>query len=56
VELQHHEHLAVELTEAVRGGELDALAGLRAQYPNLASVRIIDGKGGARSLLHLVTD
>jgi uncharacterized protein len=56
VELQHHEPLAAELTGAVRGGDLDALAGLLAQRPNLASVRIIDAHGGARSPLHLATD
>jgi uncharacterized protein len=54
--LSEGEPLARALVEAIRGGELESLKGLLAEHPRLASVRIVDGKGGSRTPLHVATD
>jgi len=54
--LSEGEPLARALLEAIRGGEVESLKGLLRDHPGLASVRIVDGTGGWRTPLHLVTD
>jgi ankyrin repeat protein len=48
--------LAVELSQAVRVGDLDTLSRLLADVPGLANVRLRAPNGGTRTPLHLVTD
>jgi uncharacterized protein len=51
--------VAVELTWSIHGGDLAALRRLLAERPELASVRMIGGKGlegGWRTPLHVATD
>ena len=47
---------AVELTFAVRGGDIDTIRRLLAEDPRLARAGLVDRKGGFRTLLHLVAD
>ncbi len=57
--LPHGDPVAVELTWAIRGGDLDALRRLLAERPELATVRMIGRKGlegGWRTPLHAATD
>jgi hypothetical protein len=44
------------LVKAIQGGEVEALERLLEQFPDLATARIVDAKGVARSLLHIATD
>lgn len=48
--------IAVQVTSAIRTGDLRTLEQLLAEHPGLASTRIADGKGGCRTLLHVATD
>jgi uncharacterized protein len=50
--LAENDPLAVAVVAAIRGGDLPALRDLLAADPDLATARI----GGARTLLHVVTD
>jgi hypothetical protein len=57
--LPHGDPIAVELTSAVHGGDLDALRRLVVERPQLASVRMVGRKGlegGWRTPLHAATD
>jgi uncharacterized protein len=54
--LSEGEPLARALVEAIRGGEVESLYALLREHPGLASVRIVDGKGGLRTPLHVATD
>jgi len=57
--LAHGDPVAVKLTLAVRGGDLDALRGILADRPELARVRMVGRKGlegGWRTPLHAATD
>ena len=57
--LPHGDPVAVELVTAIRAGELDALARMLAERPELASVRMIGRRGpagGWRTPLHAATD
>jgi uncharacterized protein len=57
--LPHGDPVAVELTSAIHGGDLDALGRLLAERPELASVRMIGRKGregGWRTPLHAAAD
>lgn len=61
VTLHTGDPVAVALAEAirggdVRGGDVQALERLLGERPELASARIVDDKGGARTLLHVATD
>lgn len=47
---------AVALTVAIRSGDVDALDGLLRDSPELATARVVDARGVARTLLHLVAD
>ena len=57
--LPHGDPVAVELTGAIHGGDLDALRRLLAERPELASVHMIGRKrleGGWRTPLHAAAD
>jgi hypothetical protein len=49
---------AIAVTEAIRGGDLDALRRLLDEHPGLATARLGDDDPGgmSRTLLHVVTD
>jgi ankyrin repeat protein len=50
------EPLAIEVVRAIQEGDLPTLRRLLAGHPGLATTRIADMKGSARTLLHVVTD
>ena len=57
--MPHGDPVAVELTSAIHGGDLDTLRRLLAERPELATVRMIGRKGldgGWRTPLHAATD
>jgi uncharacterized protein len=57
--LPHGDPVAVEVTSAIHGGDLDALDRILAQRPELASARMIGRhglEGGWRTPLHAATD
>lgn len=57
--LPHGDPVAVELTESIHGGHLDALRRILAERPELASARMIGRNGpagGWRTPLHAATD
>jgi ankyrin repeat protein len=54
--LSTHHPLAVAATAAIHSGDIDALRGLLADDPQLATVRLGNPRGMARTLLHVVTD
>jgi len=45
-----------DVVSAIQGGEVERLRGLLAEDPELATARIVDAKGVARTLLHVVAD
>jgi hypothetical protein len=54
--LSKDEPLARALVEAIQGGDIESLKGLLRERPDLASARLVDEKGGSRTLLHIATD
>jgi ankyrin repeat protein len=54
--LHRSDPIAVALVEAIQAGNVESLQHLLAQNPGLASARITDSNGGARTPLHVVTD
>jgi ADP-ribose pyrophosphatase YjhB (NUDIX family) len=56
VEIPEGDPQAIVLFAAVRSGDVGTLRRLLAEHPELARAVIADGKGGLRSLLHLVAD
>jgi hypothetical protein len=48
--------LAGALVEAIHAGEVGSLRQMLAERPGLAAARIVDVKGGSRTLLHVVSD
>jgi hypothetical protein len=57
--LPHGDPIAVELASTIHRGDLDALRRILAERPELATVRMIGGKGvegGWRTPLHAATD
>lgn len=56
MEIQAAEPLAVAVVSAIQGGQLDVLRELLDSRPKLISARIVDAKGGHRTLLHIATD
>ena len=54
--LPYGDPVAVELTRAIHGGDLDALRCLVGERPELATVRMLGCKGGWRTPLHVVAD
>lgn len=54
--LQDTDARAVSLAGAIKRGDVPALREMLTREPSLASVRIVDARGGARTLAHLVAD
>src|SRR5580693_8327890 len=54
--LRSDKPLAVELTAALKGGEVDRLHRLLAANPGLAHCVVENAKGGGRTPLHLFAD
>src|SRR5689334_6487578 len=57
--LPHGDPVAVELTSAIHGGDVDALRRMLAERPELASARMCGrhgAEGGWRTPLHAATD
>jgi ankyrin repeat protein len=54
--LDEGEPLAAAVVRAIHAGDLAALRRLLAEHPGLATARIRDHCGGARTLLHLAAD
>ena len=54
--ISHDDPRAIALVSAIRRGDVDALQRQLVDEPSLASARISDAKGAARSLLHIVAD
>lgn len=54
--LPHGDPVAVELTLAIRGGDLDTVRRLIGARPELVSVRMIGRRGGWRTPLHVTAD
>jgi ankyrin repeat protein len=50
------DQVAIELTAAIKGGDVPALERLLAARPGLAAERITGRKGGTSTPLHIVTD
>jgi hypothetical protein len=48
--------LAAAVVSAIRAGDVDGLQRLLNENPDLATARIVDTKGGSRTLLHIVAD
>lgn len=55
-EIAADDRRAVELVRAVRDGDIDTIRSFLANDAGLARARLVDGKGGFRTLLHLVAD
>jgi ankyrin repeat protein len=53
--LQSSDPLAADITKAIKKGDIESLKSLLTRHPDLANVRINDGKS-SRSLLHIATD
>lgn len=56
MEIPSSDPVAVDTVVAIRRGDLGAVVAALAERPELALVRIRDGKGATRTLLHIVTD
>ena len=54
--LPMHDLPAIAVVAAIRGGDLAALAQLLRDQPALANARLVDERGVARTLLHVVAD
>ena len=54
--MDHTDQVAIELTLAIKGGDIAALERLLAARPGLATERITGRKGGTRALLHIRRD
>jgi uncharacterized protein len=54
--LSENNPVAVDLTQAIRHGDVAGLTQLLENTPDLARAEVVDQKGVARSLLHLVAD
>lgn len=56
MEIPEDDPLGTEVVASIRQGHLDRLRALLAAHAELANARLRDGKGGTRSVLHIVTD
>lgn len=54
--LDERDPMAIELVAAIRTGHVDALQERLRDRPELATARIVDAKGVARTLLHVAAD
>ncbi len=50
------EPLAIAVKKAIHEGDLDGLKGLLAKNDGLAQAKILDARGGSRTLLHIAAD
>jgi hypothetical protein len=50
------EPLAIAVKKAIQEGDLDGLKRLLAEHEGLAKARIVDARGGFRTLLHIAAD
>ena len=50
------EPLAIAVKKAIQEGDLDSLKRLLAEHEGLAKARIVDARGGSRTLLHVAAD
>jgi ankyrin repeat protein len=48
--------LAIAVVSAIRSGDVDGLQRLLNENPDLATARIVNARGGSRTLLHIVAD
>ncbi|HYI13299.1 MAG TPA: ankyrin repeat domain-containing protein [Thermoanaerobaculia bacterium] len=56
MQLSATDPLALTVISAIHAGRLDDLRNLLASNPDLPKARIVDGKGVARTLLHIASD
>ncbi len=56
VAISEDDPVARAVVAAIHAGEIGALSALLAEHPGLATARLRDRSGNARTLLHLVTD
>ena len=56
LKLNQTDELAKEVVRAIREGDVESLQKLLSVNPALSRARIVDQKGGSRSLLHVVAD
>jgi uncharacterized protein len=56
MEIRTTEQLALALTSAIQSGDVGALKQLLDRDPLISQVRIVDPKGGSRTLLHIAVD
>jgi hypothetical protein len=54
--IRFDEALAVAVVSAIHRGDIEELQRLLHENPGLAKARIVDDRGGARTLLHIVAD
>jgi len=54
--IQATDPLAIAVTKAIHDGDVRGLGLLLAENEGLAKSRIIDARGGSRTLLHIVAD
>ncbi len=54
--LRGNDPMAAALFHVIQSGDVDELRRLLNQSPDLASKRILNNKGGSRTLLHIATD
>lgn len=55
MEIAESDPLAKDVVSAIQDGNLDSLGALLAERPEIAHALLRDGKGGSRSILHVVT-
>ncbi|WP_206915776.1 ankyrin repeat domain-containing protein [Alicyclobacillus suci] len=54
--IKYNDPVALSFVRAVQTGDVDSLRRLLEEFPELASKRAVDNKGGSRTTLHVVTD
>jgi hypothetical protein len=54
--LPAHDPQAADLVTAIHNGDVERLKALLRENSNLATARIVDAQGAARTLLHIATD
>src|SRR5262249_61505224 len=54
--LRFDDALAVAVVSAIHRGDIEELQRLLNENPGLAKARVVDDRGGARTLLHIVAD
>jgi ankyrin repeat protein len=54
--IKHNDPLVMSFVRAVKTGDVDEVRRILSENPSLAALPAIDGKGGSRTALHVVTD